>query len=136
MPDAGGRHFAVRSSRSSRTGHANLDAREAHNGGQRQRAGVHLDGDPALATGDKRRLDYIQPGKPIQNAFVESFNGRLRDELLNETLFRSLSHAGAALADWRNDYNDCRPHTSLEGLTPNEFARMSRQDHNQNGLHL
>lgn len=56
---------------------------------------------------------YIQPGKPIQNAFVESFNGRLRDELLNETVFRSLGHARELLAEWRADYNDCRPHTSL-----------------------
>ena len=77
---------------------------------------------------------YIQPGKPIQNAFVESFNGRLRDELLNETVFRSLGHARSMLAEWRNDYNGCRPHTSLKGLTPNEFATRSRQDHNQNGV--
>ncbi|MGZ2408312.1 transposase InsO family protein [Rhizobium ruizarguesonis] len=49
---------------------------------------------------------YIAPGKPIQNAFIESFNGRLRDELLNETLFSSLTHARSALSDWRSDYND------------------------------
>lgn len=79
---------------------------------------------------------YIQPGKPQQNGFVESFNGRLRDELLNETLFRSLSHARELMADWRDDYNDCRPHTSLNGLTPNEFATRSAKDHNQNGLYL
>jgi putative transposase len=79
---------------------------------------------------------YIQPGKPIQNAFVESFNGRLRDELLNETMFRSLSHAKKLLAEWRTDYNGCRPHTSLNGLTPNEFATQSQEDHNQNGAYL
>lgn len=79
---------------------------------------------------------YIAPGKPIQNAFVESFNGRLRDELLNETVFRSLNHARELLAEWRDDYNGCRPHTSLAGLTPNEFATRSQRDHNQNGLHL
>lgn len=79
---------------------------------------------------------YIQPGKPQQNGFIESFNGRLRDELLNETLFRSLSHARELLAEWRTDYNDCRPHTSLNGLTPNEFATRSDKDHNQNGLYL
>jgi len=78
---------------------------------------------------------YIQPGKPIQNAFVESFNGRLRDEMLNETVFRSLIHARELLAEWRDDYNSCRPHTSLKGLTPNEFATRSRQDHNQNGVY-
>lgn len=79
---------------------------------------------------------YIQPGKPQQNGFVESFNGRLRDELLNETLFRSLDHARKLLEGWRDDYNDCRPHTSLNGLTPNEFATRSTKDHNQNGLYL
>ncbi len=56
---------------------------------------------------------YIAPGKPTQNAFVESFNGRLRDELLNETLFRSLPHAGAVLEAWRRDYNAERPHSRL-----------------------
>jgi putative transposase len=79
---------------------------------------------------------YIQPGKPIQNAFVESFNGRLRDELLNETSFRSLAHVRALLAEWQDDFNQNRPHTSLKGLTPNEFAARSIQDHNRNGLSL
>lgn len=79
---------------------------------------------------------YIQPGKPNQNAFIESFNGRLRDECLNETLFRSLGHARELLAGWRDDYNECRPHTSLNGITPNEFATRSAKDHNQNGLYL
>ena len=79
---------------------------------------------------------YIQPGKPQQNGFVESFNGRLRDELLNETLFGSLVHARQIIEDWRIDYNGERPHTSLNGLTPNEFATRSNVDHNQNGLSL
>lgn len=79
---------------------------------------------------------YIQPGKPIQNAFVESFNGRLRDECLNETAFRTLAHARALIADWRDDYNRSRPHTSLGGLTPAEFAARSIQDQTQNGLSL
>ena len=65
---------------------------------------------------------YIAPGKPTQNAFAESFIGRLRDELLNETLFRSLAHARAVLEAWRTDYNDHRPHSSLGNLTPREFA--------------
>ena len=56
---------------------------------------------------------YIAPGKPIQNAFIESFNGRLRDEFLNETLFSSLTHARSALSNWRSDYNDDRPHSGL-----------------------
>jgi putative transposase len=65
---------------------------------------------------------YIAPGKPIQNAFIESFNGRLRDELLNETLFRSLPHARAVLEAWRTDYNIARPHSRLGWLAPAEFA--------------
>ena len=79
---------------------------------------------------------YIAPGKPMQNGFGESFNGRLRDELLNETMFRSLAHAREVLPDWREDYNGERPHTSLDGLTPNEFARRSTTDHNHHGLQL
>lgn len=79
---------------------------------------------------------YIQPGKPMQNGFVESFNGRLRDECLNETAFRSLTHARALIAEWRDDYNHHRPHTSLGGLTPAEFASRSDQDQSNNGLSL
>ena len=65
---------------------------------------------------------YIDLGKPQQNAFVESFNGRLRDELLNETLFTSLAHARVMLAAWKHDYNTSRPHSGLGWLTPSEFA--------------
>jgi len=65
---------------------------------------------------------YIAPGKPTQNAFIESFNGRLRDELLNEVLFTSLAHARAELATWQTDYNTQRPHSQLGWLTPEEFA--------------
>lgn len=79
---------------------------------------------------------YIAPGKPMQNGFVESFNGRLRDELLNETAFRSLVHARELLDDWREDFNHNRPHTSLGGLTPNEFATRSAMDQNHAGLSL
>jgi len=61
---------------------------------------------------------YIAPGKPTQNAFVESFNGRLRDECLNETVFTSLRQARAVLAAWRADYNEVRPHSALGGRTP------------------
>lgn len=64
---------------------------------------------------------YIQPGKPQQNAFVESFNGRLRDECLNETAFSSLSEARTVLADWRQDYNRVRPHSALDNQTPEAF---------------
>ncbi len=79
---------------------------------------------------------YIAPGKPIQNAFVESLNGRFRDECLNEHLFRGLPNARRIIEAWRIDYNGQRPHTSLSGLTPNEFAARSRQDHSQNGFWL
>ena len=61
---------------------------------------------------------YIAPGKPQQNGFVESFNGKLRDECLNEEVFDSLAHARQVLARWRHDYNHHRPHSSLGGLTP------------------
>ena len=64
---------------------------------------------------------YIAPGKPQQNAFVESFIGRLRDECLNETLFVSLPHARTVLDIWRADYNGVRPHSALANQTPEEF---------------
>ena len=79
---------------------------------------------------------YIAPGKPQQNGFVESLNGRFRDECLNEHVFASLSATRRLVEAWRIDYNLHRPHTSLGGLTPNEFAARSRQDQNQNGLWL
>jgi len=66
---------------------------------------------------------YIAPGKPQQNGYNESFNGRLRDELLNETLFRSLPHARTVLETWRRDYNESRPHSKLGWMTPREYAR-------------
>src|SRR6185503_1216021 len=66
---------------------------------------------------------YIAPRKPMQNGFVESFNGRLRDECLNEHLFANLNEARQIIEAWRIDYNTNRPHTSLNGLTPTEFAR-------------
>ena len=69
---------------------------------------------------------YIAPGKPMQNGFVESFNGRLRDELLNETLFSSLAEARSAITDWKEDYNNHRPHSALGNLPPAEFAMKIR----------
>ena len=68
---------------------------------------------------------YIAPGKPTQNAFIESFNGRLRDELLNETLFTSLAHAREALAIWRDDYNTVRPHSAIGNVPPAVYAKLS-----------
>ena len=65
---------------------------------------------------------YIAPGKPTQNGFVESFNGRMRDELLNETLFFTIGQARSILARWVDDYNTERPHSSLGYATPAAFA--------------
>ena len=70
---------------------------------------------------------YIQPGKPMQNAFVESFNGSFRDECLNETLFTTLAEARCKIKQWRDDYNQNRPHSSLGNLTPNEYAQKARE---------
>lgn len=68
---------------------------------------------------------YIAPGKPMQNGFIESFNGKLRDEKLNDTLFTTLHQARVELATWRNDYNHRRPHSGLDWLTPAEFAKTA-----------
>jgi putative transposase len=65
---------------------------------------------------------FIAPGKPSQNAYIESFNGKLRDECLNENLFLNLGHARDLIEAFRQDYNEIRPHSSLGGLTPAEFA--------------
>lgn len=70
------------------------------------------------------RLFLIQPGKPNQNAYIESFNGRLRDECLNEHWFVSLAHARAVIEAWRREYNEERPKKSLGGLTPSAYARQ------------
>jgi len=68
------------------------------------------------------KLNFIRPGKPIENAYAESFIGRLRDECLNENWFISLKHARGIIESWRIDYNEGRPHTSLGGLTPREYV--------------
>lgn len=69
------------------------------------------------------RLEFIQPGKPVQNAYIESFNGRLRDECLNANWFTSLHDARRKIETWRQDYNQQRPHSALGYLPPAEFAR-------------
>jgi len=76
---------------------------------------------------------YIAPGKPTQNAFIESFNGRLRDELLNETLFSSLVHAREALSLWKDDYNTIRPHSGIGNLTPAAYADRSAPEMQRDG---
>ena len=87
--------------------------------------GTEYTSNAILGWADETGVDwhYIAPGKPQQNGFNESFNGRLRDELLNETLFRSLPHARAVLETWRRDYNEQRPHSKLGWMTPRDYAR-------------
>jgi len=86
--------------------------------------GSELTSNAILTWADQSRVawHYIAPGKPMQNAFIESFNGRLRDELLNEMLFTSLAQARVTLRCWQADYNDARPHSRLGRKTPSEFA--------------
>ena len=67
-------------------------------------------------------LSFIRPGKPNENAYIESFNGKFRDECLNEHWFISLAHARSVIEAWRIEYNTERPHSSLANLTPEEFA--------------
>lgn len=70
------------------------------------------------------KLTFIRPGKPVENAYIESFNGRFRDECLNENWFLTLEHARGIIERWRMDYNNERPHSSLGYLTPEEFMRQ------------
>ena len=90
--------------------------------------GTELTSNAILQWADDHKVawHYIAPGKPVQNAFAESFIGRLRDELLNETLFRSLTHTRAALEAWRADYNTNRPHSRLGWMSPALYAADRR----------
>lgn len=74
---------------------------------------------------------YIQPGKPQQNCYIESFNGKLRDECLNEYLFSDLGHAKRIIKSWKEEYNFNRPHSGLNGLTPNEMLLKYSNIHEQ-----
>ena len=71
------------------------------------------------------RINFITPGRPMENSYVESFNGKLRDECLNMHWFTDIYDARKKIEDWRNFYNEERPHSSLKGLTPKEFANMN-----------
>jgi putative transposase len=73
------------------------------------------------------KLDFIRPGKPTENCFIASFNGRLRDECLNVNEFATLDQAREVLATWKHDYNHQRPHGSLGRLTPREFAMKDQK---------
>jgi putative transposase len=97
--------------------------------------GTELTGMAILRWAQETRVEwyYIAPGKPQQNAFIESFNGRLRDELLNETLFASLKHAREVLAIWMEDYNTVRPHSALGNLPPVTYAKLSAPEMQRDG---
>jgi putative transposase len=83
----------------------------------------------AYQTGVK--LDFIRPGRPVENGFVESFNGRLRDECLNVNLFFSLDDVREKLESWRHDYNTLRPHGSLGHLPPAEYAQRAMRSQSE-----
>ena len=90
-----------------------------------------------LAWADQNRVErhYIAPGKPMQSGFIESFNGRLRDECLNEHWFANLMHARAVIEPWRREYNEERPKKALGGLTPAAYAkRMAKIGYPNPGL--
>ena len=73
------------------------------------------------------KLDFIRPSKPVENSYVESFNGRLRDECLNVEVFLDLADAQTTIEKWRRDYNEQRPHSALADRTPQEFACAATQ---------
>jgi putative transposase len=74
------------------------------------------------------RLDFIRPGKPTDNCFIESFNGRFRDECLDAHMFTSLTEARKTIEVWQQDYNTLRPHSSLGGMSPEEYRSASKEE--------
>ena len=94
--------------------------------------GTELTSNAMLKWQEDRKVGwhYIATGKPMQNGLVESFNGRMREECLNDHLLPSLRHACRTIATRRADYNQNRPHSSLAGLTPHEYANRSIEDQN------
>ena len=82
------------------------------------------------------KLHFIEPGKPVQNAFAESFNGRLRDECLNEHWFMTLEEAKIRIENWRIDYNEVRPHSSLDNLTPAAYADQFKTKQEQKDIEI
>jgi putative transposase len=77
----------------------------------------------------KIQMHFIEPGKPTQNANIESLNGKIRDELLNMHSFATIFEARRSAEAWRADYNDVRPHSALDLLTPREFADRFKINH-------
>ena len=88
--------------------------------------GTELTSRAILSWSQERQIEwhYIAPGKPTQNAFIESFNGKFRDEVLNETIFITLDHARQVLAAWKDDYNLIRPHSAIGNIAPFEYANL------------
>ncbi len=86
--------------------------------------GTKFTSNAILAWSKEHKVEWhsIAPGKPMQNGYIESFNGRMRDELLNESLFFGLDHARSTIAEWADDYNHSRPHSSLGYQTPVSYA--------------
>jgi len=78
--------------------------------------------------GENDAVRFIQPGKPVQNAYIESYNGKFWDECLNDNVFVSLQSAREIIENWRQDYNAERLHSSLSDMTPEEFARTFIRD--------
>ena len=73
------------------------------------------------------KLHFIRPGRPVENAYIESFNGRFRDECLNQNWFASIEQARRIIEEWRMDYNQVRPHGSLGDMTPSEFKTLAEK---------
>ena len=96
--------------------------------------GTELTSRAVLEWSNRTGIDwhYIAPGKPVQNAFVESFNGRFRDECLNEVVFAGLAEARAVIERWRRDYNEVRPHSAHGGLTPEAVRIQAAGDRLRN----
>jgi putative transposase len=95
----------------------------------RDRAGsIRRDRQQFIAWAQSHAVQHIliQPGRPMQNGYIESFNGKFRDECLNEHWFQTLPQARSEIAIWRQDYNEVRPHSSLGRIPPAEFAQRHR----------
>ena len=143
LPDSRGARCCIRNHAWTDTGYSSLDSvwRDARSCGLQRPSGRGPRGVPESITTDNGsefagrametwayqvgvKLDFIRPGRPVQNGYIESFNGRLRDECLNGEVFFNLGDAREKLERWRRDYNHKRPHSALADRTPQEFAEV------------
>src|SRR4051794_31671088 len=122
MPGGDPRYFDPGTAGGARADGVDWSPRQAWHDRLGQRHRVHLQRHSDRSEDNQIAWHFIAPGKPMQNGFCESFNGRMRDELLNETLFFGLDHARTRIAAWAHDYNSYRPHTSLGYLTPAAYS--------------